>query len=206
MLCCSPLHALRILCKRPKGLSQVVSAVAHFVLQTGGEVIDISGSDVEGHAVFQERGAVASDGVASKLYQKSVNGMRIVLLRRQANNFADSASYRKRLAVGSFTRHRIKCVGQSDDAHRHGNILHQKPIRISRAIASLVMPANNLRNLRPGELDAADNLMADDSVIRHLAKFAGVKGTRLSKDVLVHRNLPDVMQVSGRAQCADVIL
>lgn len=49
-------------------LGQITPAVTHFVLQASSEMIDVGGSDVEGHAVFQERGAIASHGIAAKLH------------------------------------------------------------------------------------------------------------------------------------------
>ena len=76
-----------------EALGQVISAVTGFVLQTGGKMIDVGWGDVEGHPVFQERCAVTSDRIASKLYQQPVNGMRIILLRRQADDLTDRASH-----------------------------------------------------------------------------------------------------------------
>src|SRR5258708_3825314 len=63
-----------------------------------------------------------------------------------------------------------------------------------------MMPAHRLVNLRPGELHAFDNLITDNSVVRHLAKFLGVQRPRLPEQAAVDRNLANIVQVARAAQ------
>ena len=150
----------------------------------------------------KKRRAVAADGVAPDLQQQSVNRIGIELLRGQTHDLAQRVAHRKRFAIRALAGHGVKRVGQADDANRHGNIFHHQPVRIARAVAALVVRAHDLRNARPGKLHSAHDLMSDDGVVGHFAKFFGVERGGLSKQPFIHRDLADVMQVAGGAQRA----
>src|SRR5271156_2710182 len=70
----------------------------------------------------------------------------------------------------------------------------------TRNIAALMVPAHRLVNLRPRKLNAADNLMANHRVVRHLAKLLGIERSRLAEQSPVDRHLTDVVQISGAEQ------
>src|SRR5579864_6942850 len=63
-----------------------------------------------------------------------------------------------------------------------------------------MVPADGLGDFWPGELNAADNLVADDSMIRHLAKFFGIERAGLAEQAAVDGDFADVVQISGAAQ------
>ncbi len=144
--------------------------------------------------------AVAADRVAPDLQQQSLDGVGIKFLRRQANNLTQRAADRERFAIRPLAGHGVERVGQADDAHRHGDIFHHQPVRISRAIAAFVMRTHDLRNTRPGKLHAADDLMSDHGVVSHFAKFFGIQRRGLSEQTFVHRNFADVVQIASGAQ------
>src|SRR5208283_4310146 len=48
-------------------LSQIHLAAGHFVLQGGGQLVDVGGSDVYRHVVGQKRNSIAAHGVAANL-------------------------------------------------------------------------------------------------------------------------------------------
>src|SRR5207302_9242330 len=97
----------------------------------------------------------------------------------------------------AFARHGIERVSQSDNPHRHRNIFHQQTIGIPGPIAALMVPANDFRNPRPGKLHPAYDLMADNGVVGHFTKFAGIKRAWLTENVLVDGNFSDAVQISG---------
>jgi hypothetical protein len=53
--------ALQYKCNQNNELGQVQAAVRDLVLQSGGELIDVTGGDVHGHAILQKWRAVAAD-------------------------------------------------------------------------------------------------------------------------------------------------
>ena len=78
-------------------------------------------------------------------------------------------------------------------------ILHE-PVRIAGTVAALVVPAHNLGNLWPGELHAADDLVADDGVIGHFTKFFGIERRGLAEEAAIDGDFSNVVQISRAAQ------
>ena len=64
------------------------------VLQIGGKLVDIGGSDVHGQTILQQRGAAAADCLAANLYQQRLDGVGIKLLRGQSYDLAEGAAHR----------------------------------------------------------------------------------------------------------------
>ena len=174
--------------------------MSDFVLQGCSKLIDIAGGNVHGKAVLEKGNSVASDRVAPDLQQQSVDGVGIEFLRRESNDFAESVANRERFAIRTLAGHGVKRVRQADDADRHGNVFHHQAIGISRTVATLMVRANDLRDARPRELNTAHDLMSHDRVVRHLAKFFGIKRCNFSEQTLVYRDLANIVQVAGGAQ------
>src|SRR5262249_40753837 len=124
---------------------------------------------------MKKRRAVAADGVTADLQEQGVYRVGVKLLRSEANDLRQRASQRNSIPVRALARHGVKSVGQSYDAHLHGNIFEDQSIGIAGTIAALVMPANNVRDTRPGKLNTADNLMTDHGVVCHFTKFLRVQ-------------------------------
>ncbi len=185
-------------------LCQEVLAARDFVLQSRGEVVDVCGGDVYGWA-FEKWGTVAADGVAADLDQQSLDDVRIELLRRHADQIAERAADGHRGAIGASARHGVERISEADDADRHGHIFLHEFVRVSGAIAALVMPAHGFGNFRPRKLHATDDLVTDRGVIGHLAKFFGIESTGLSEEAAIDGDLADVVQVSGAAQRGDFV-
>src|SRR5260370_14141127 len=66
-----------------------------------------------------------------------------------------------------------------------------------------MVPTYGLWNLRPGKLNAADNLMTDGGMVGHLAEFLGIERPRLAKEAAVDSDFADVMQIPRAAQSRD---
>src|SRR6185312_4836837 len=120
--------------------------MSDLVLQGCGKLIDIAGGNVHGKAVLEKGNTVTSYRVAPDLQQQSVDGVGIEFLRREANDLAESVANRKRFAIWPLTGHGIESVGQSDDADRHGDVLHHQAVGISRTVATFMVRAHNLRD------------------------------------------------------------
>src|SRR4029077_6131883 len=63
-----------------------------------------------------------------------------------------------------------------------------------------MMPAHDLRNFGPGKLNPADDLVTDDRVIRHRTEFVRIECARFPEQMLIHRYLADVVEISGGTQ------
>ena len=56
-----------------------------------------------------------------------------------------------------------------------------------------MVPTYDLRNLRPRELNAVNNLVSNDGMVGHLTEFFRIKCARFAEQFLIHRNLTNVM-------------
>ena len=63
--------------------------MTHFMLQTGGELIDVGRCNVAHHPILQEGRAVTADGIAADLQKQGVHGVGIKFLRGQAHDFVE---------------------------------------------------------------------------------------------------------------------
>src|SRR5277367_20298 len=66
-----------------------------------------------------------------------------------------------------------------------------------------MMPAHNLRNLRPWKLYVAHDLMADGGVVAHGARLFVVERRGFGEEARIDGNLADVVQVAGGTQGSD---
>src|SRR5882762_7113912 len=179
-----------------RGLGQEVGLVlADFMLQRRGQFIHIAGRKTH-HARLEQRNSVAPDGVASNLYKQSLHCVGIIFLWAHADQFLQRDPKRQRFAVRTRADHGVESVGQGYDPYclRHFVAMHS--VGIAGSVSALMMPADNFRNLGPGELHVADDLMSNHSVIRHLAKLLSIERRWLAEESLVDCYLADVMQVS----------
>src|SRR5215469_3186186 len=189
-----PLRTLRINALR--GWQGHDSPAGQLVLQRGGELVDVSRGDVHSHALVKHARAMAAHRVTTNLDEKPLHSGGVVLERCEANDLADCAADREWLAIGTLAGHGVEGVGKPDDARGHGQFVHVQAVGIAGAIAAFVMPANDLGNFRPGKLNAADDLMADDGVIGHRAEFVGIERGWLAEQSFVDRDFADVVQIS----------
>src|SRR5207244_13168897 len=105
--------------------------------------------------------------------------------------------YRSRISVRTLAGHGIEGIGERDDAHRHGHLVADETIGVSRAIGSFMMPAHDFGDTWPGELHIAHDLVADYGVLSHLAELPRIKCAGFAEDVLIYDYLANVVQVSG---------
>src|SRR5262249_1398648 len=75
-------------------------------------------------------------------------------------------------------------------------------IWISGTIRALVVPAHNLRDALPGQVDLGDDLMSNHGVVAHLTKFDWLQCATLAEDVLVDTYLANIMQITRCTQFA----
>src|SRR5215472_1131242 len=179
-------------------LGQIQAPVSDFVLQVGSELVDVSRGDI--HGALEQGGAAAAHCIATHLHQQRLYGVGIKFLRRQTNNFTQRAAHRDGIAVRAFAGHGIERVSQCHNAHAEGNIVECQTIGVSRPVTALVMPAHDFRDAWPWKLHAAQDLVAHHRVISHLAELVRIKHRWLAEQPLVHRHLPDIVQVARRAQ------
>ncbi len=76
-------------------------------------------------------------------------------------------------------------------------------IGIAGAVAALVMPSHGFVNLGPGKLHAADDLMTDYCVIRHLAKLFGIERLRFAEQTAIDGDLANIVKIPGAAESGD---
>ena len=183
-------------------LGQVGFSAGDFVLQRGGEVVDIGGGDVDGCAV-KERNAAAADRFATHLNQESLHHVWIKFFRSHANEITEGVAYRHRCAVGTGAGHGVERIGNADDAHLDGKIGFREVIGISGAVAALVMPTNGLGDLWPGELHAAHDMVTQGRVIGHLAEFIWIERPCFAKEASVDGDFTNVVEISGAAESGD---
>src|SRR5580692_12531338 len=172
--------------------------MTHLMLQASGELIDVGGCNVADHAILKEGRAITADRIAAYLQKQSVHGVGIEFLRSKAHDFVERTAERKALAVRPLAGHRVEGVGQADDPNRHGHILKKQSVGIARPVAALVMPPYDFWNARPWKLDTTHNLMPHNCVVRHFAEFFGIQRSWFAEQTLVHGDLTDIVQVTGR--------
>src|SRR6266567_3112468 len=162
-------------------------------------MVDVCWCEVAG-GTLQKRRAVAADRIPPELHQQGLNSVGIELLRSDSHNFAQRRAKRDGLTIRALTSHGVESVSQADDSYLHRNIFVEKSIRIAGAVGALVMPAHNLRNAWPRELNAGNDLVPDGCMVSHLAELFRIKRSRLPEQPLINCHLPDVVQISRRAQ------
>src|SRR6187200_2273598 len=69
-----------------------------------------------------------------------------------------------------------------------------------------MMPANDVGNLWPREVNSGDDLVPSGRVLRHFLELAGIECRRFAEQVLVDGNFADVVQVAGGAQPGGVVV
>src|SRR5215470_18806149 len=77
-------------------------------------------------------------------------------------------------------------------------------IGISGTISALMVPAHNLRDALPREMDLGDDLVSDYGVVAHLAKFGWLESAALAENVLVYAYLANIVQITRGTQLAHV--
>ncbi len=82
------------------------------------------------------------------------------------------------------------------------NFVHVQLVGIAGAVAALVVPAHDLRDLRPGELHAVHDLVADHGVIHHFPELARLQRRRLAEKSLVDGDLADIVQIAAARSAA----
>src|SRR5215831_18866336 len=87
-------------CVRPcRWLDRDDSSARYFVLQSGGQLVDIGGRDIYGHA-FQQGHAATADHVAPDLDQERLNHIGVEFFGCQAYQVAQSIPYRHGGTIG----------------------------------------------------------------------------------------------------------
>jgi hypothetical protein len=77
-------------------------------------------------------------------------------------HFGDRVTQTPRPLVWSFYRERIERVSDGDDARGERDLLSRQPVRVTRAIPALVMPASHARS--------SENLAKAQSAARHVGQ------------------------------------
>src|ERR1700693_2405111 len=177
-------------------LRQIQSAMGDFVLQRSSKMVDIYGRNIGRHAIFEEWCTVTAYGVATDLYQQSMHRVGIELFWRHAHDLTERASDGNGFAIRTWAGHSVKSIRQTDDAHRHGDVFHHESVGIPRTVPALVMRAHDFRNARPGELYFTHNLVANDSMVGHLAKLFRLERSGFAKEVFVYCHFAYIVQIS----------
>src|SRR5215467_10668642 len=154
--------------------SEVNLTLGEFVLQSRGKLIDICRRHIQ-YSRFKNWKTITAYRVTANLNQESLHSLRIVFLRGHADEFVQRPPQRQWLAIRTRADHRNEAVGKSHDPHRQWQLFPMQAIRVAGAVGPFVMPPHDLGNLRPRKLHVADDLMSDDRVIRHFAKFFWVQ-------------------------------
>ena len=144
---------------------------------------------------------IGSDRIPSHLDEQRLERVGVIFLRSKPDQFLEGNADRHAFPVRTIVGHGVEGVGQSDDAHGLRDFVRVQPIGISGPVSAFVMPADDLRNLRPGELHLADDLMPNDRVVaasRGILSASSLRG--FSEQPLVDGDHADIVQISSRAQ------
>jgi len=125
------------------------------------------------------RRSIAADCVTAHLNQKRLPPIGIVFLRRHADQIAEPPPSDNGFAIRTSAGHASKVSPAAIIRTGMGKSITGTKRRISRSIAALVMPTDGTHESPAREIPPADNLMANDGVIRHLAELFGIERTCL---------------------------
>src|SRR5581483_6576238 len=139
------------------------------VLEVGGKLIDVGGRDVAGGVLFKKVVTVATDGITTDLHQQALNGGRVIFQGCKADDFAKSGAHRQGLAIRTDAGHGVKAIGHRNNSNGCGRFVQMKRVGIAGTVGALVVPANDFCDSRPGELHAADDLVAEGGVVGDFA-------------------------------------
>ena len=177
--------------------------MGNFVLQSGGQLVDISGGDIQRHAVAQQWRTAASNNVAANLNQKSLYDVRIELQRRNPHQFAQRAPDRKWLAIRSRTGHGVElsakptirtAMGRSSCANSSGYPEPSLRSWCQRTVSGIFGQGNS----------TLLTISWPTIVWSAISRTLFVQRSGLAEEPAIDRNFTDVVQISGAAQGRDL--
>src|SRR6516162_9107987 len=91
-------------------------AAGYFILQSSGQLVDVTGRDIYGSA-FEHGNAAAADDVATNLDQESLHNTGIELLGGKPDEIAERTPDRQRSAIGPGAGHGVEGIGNAHDSN-----------------------------------------------------------------------------------------
>jgi len=130
---------------------------------------------------------------------------RLVELLALPLELLDALVDRERAAVRTVARHRVEAVGDRDDARAERDLVSDEVIRVTLPVEPFVVMADEIAG-RFEELHVLDDIGADLGVAPDDLPLLLGELARLVENVLVHAELPDVVERRAEADDLDVPL